>query len=231
MKNVLLLLTVAIALSACTPTPTPEPGPTPNPAPTPTTTPKPLFIPIPGALVGSGDGTKEGTVYVSPTADEIEVMKLVNEVRTKGTVNGVPATAGTCVDGTWKALPALTYNGLFAYAARKHADYLKNVGYVTHEELDSGSPYFYGAVPRDRVIRAYRELANLEKSYTGTNSTADGGELAGFGYAGAQDMVKGWLNSTGHCQALMNAGITQVGAASNTIPDPYVRTWALIVGR
>ena len=226
MKNVLLLLTVAIALSACTPTPTPEPGPTPNPAPTPTPTPKPLFIPIPGALVGSGDGTKEGTVYVSPTADEIEVMKLVNEVRTKGTVNGVPATAGTCVDGTWKALPALTYNGLFAYASRKHAEYMSNVGYEGHAETNTSSTYFYGSNAFERVTRAYKELTNI--------ASLQPGEVVGTGRSTPVKIVEDWLSSNSHCVILFNTNVQQFGVGEATGPidtaqNRWGRSWALIV--
>ena len=208
MKNVLLLLTAAIALSACTPTPTPEPGPTPNPAPTPTPTPKPLFIPIPGALVGSGDGTKEGTVYVSPTADEIAILNGINEVRTKGTLNGVPVTAGTCVDGTWKALPALTYNGLFAYAARKHADYIQATGEYDHVESQTGAPTFYGANPTDRVARAYRE-----KGVENPPSVAEVlDKVLNVGGEESIQTVNVWMQSAPHCRILMRSDVKEFGA-------------------
>ena len=214
MKNVLLLLTAAIALSACTPTPTPEPGPTPNPAPTPTPTPKPLFIPIPGALVGSGDGTKEGTVYVSPTADEIAILNGINEVRTKGTLNGVPVTAGTCVDGTWKALPALTYNGLFAYAARKHADYIQATGEYDHVESQTGAPTFYGANPTDRVARAYREH--------GVGNVPSVGEvLAGGGITWSR-AIDGWMKSPSHCRILMRSDFKEAGAGITEVNTHWI---------
>lgn len=180
--------------------------------------PKPVFLPGAGAPVGSGDGTKEGTVYVSPSAQEVEVLNLVNEVRTKGTLNGVSATASSCVDGSWSPRPALTYNGLFAYAARKHADYLANVAFDGHSELQTESPYFYGSAPRDRIVRAYLEKAGLTKPYEGDNNTYYGGELVTAGRSTSLEAVKAWMVSSPHCIALMNPNIKQMGTGLGTGP-------------
>lgn len=198
--------------------------------------PKPVFLPGAGAPVGSGDGTKEGTVYVSPSAQEVEVLNLVNEVRTKGTLNGTPATAGTCVDGNFSPRPALTYNGLFAYAARKHADYTANVGWEAHSESQTGSPYFYGSFPRNRVVRAYKEQAGLDKSYFGDNNTYDGGELATAGRSNASEAVDGWLHSSSHCTALMDPSLKQMGSGMATGPvnvpaGLWGSGWVLVVSR
>lgn len=200
--------------------------------------PKPLYLPTIGAVVGSGDGTKEGTVYVSPSAQETELLALVNEVRTKGTVHGQPATAGTCVDGSWSPRPALTYNGLHAYAARKHAAYMSNVGYEGHNETQTASPFFYGSLPRDRVVRTYREQAGLTKDYLGDNNTYDGGELVVSGTSWGQpfDAINWWLHSPLHCAALMEPETRQMGTGyAYSVPNvPQKRwghAWALIVSR
>lgn len=183
MRNLLVLTVGALLLASCngggtvtppidqptTPIETPPPGntePT-NPPSNPTNpTDKPLYVPVAGAAVGSGDGTKEGTVYIVPTAEDIQFLNFVNEVRTKGTLNGVDITKGTCVEGSFIPLNSLTYNGLFAFAARKHADYVVFNDISSHNETDSSSPYFYGATVRDRVQRAYLEQAGLSKSST-----------------------------------------------------------------
>lgn len=207
-----------------------------NPDPDPGTNPThPFFIPAPNAPIGSGIGTTLGRVYVSPTAAEIEVLNLVNEVRTKGTLNGQAALAGTCVSGTWTPRQAMTYNGLYAFAARKHAEYMSNVGFEGHSETIFSSPYFYGTNPSDRVIRAYREQAGLSKPYVGTNDYRYGGELAGTGRPTPLVIVQDWLASSYHCTAMMDSRVTMFGSGAATGSyEPNMNlwgtSWSLIVG-
>lgn len=211
-------VTVVTVTAAQPPQPQPEPQP------------KPVFLPAPGAAVGSGDGTKEGTVYVSPSAQEAEVLALVNEVRTKGTLQGAPATAGTCVDSSFSPRPALTYNGLFAFAARKHAEYLANAGYGDgHNETQTGSPYFYGANMTARVQRAYSEQAGLSTPFYGS-------EISTAARNDAQEAVKAWLVSPVHCQVLMRADYKQMGSGMATGPlNPsqgfWGTTWVMVFSR
>lgn len=253
MRNLLLLTVGALLLASCngggtvtppidqptTPIETTPPGntePT-NPPNNPTNpTDKPLYIPGAGAAVGSGDGTKEGTVYIVPTAEDIQLLTLVNEVRTKGTLNGVDITKGTCVDGSFTPLNALTYNGLFAYAARKHAEYVVRNESVTHYEDDSNSPYFYGATVRDRVQRAYLEQAGLNKVYQGDNTTTYGGELLAPIAGDASETVLDFMHSPNHCRAMMRLGLTDIGTGYGKWDKPlaggyaFNRSFVIIVG-
>ena len=187
-----------------------------------------VFIPAVGAPVGSGDGTKTGTVYVSPNQQEVELLQLVNEVRTKGTINGVNVTAGSCV-ASFTPLNPLRYDGLLAFAARKHAEYEVNVGDEGHIETFTNSPYFYGTNPSNRAQRAYLQLAGL--TVTGA------GEVSGS-YASAADMVRGWVDDEPHCKILMDplntvmgSGYTSSGQAkpfmnSNNL-NIYPNNWVL----
>lgn len=189
---------------------------------------QPFFIPVANAPVGTGNGTPQGTVYVSPTAEELEVLNLVNEVRTKGTLYGQPALAGTCVDGSWTPRQAMTFNGLFAFAARKHAEYLSNVGYEGHIESNTSSSYYYGGTLKDRLIRAYREQA-------GTDNYQDGGEVAGTGRNSALVMVQAWLTSPAHCNILMDSRLTMFGSGMASGPvdtsvNRWGTSWDLVVG-
>ena len=197
---------------------------------------KPLYLPAPGAPVGSGDGTKEGTVYVSPSAQEAEVLALVNEVRTKGTLNGVSATAGTCVDGSWSPRPALTYNGLFAFAARKHAAYTANVVWEAHSESQTGSPFFYGSDSRSRVARAYLEQASMSQATTGDSPAYYSGEVATAARNNAQEALSAWMGSPAHCSILMDPSLKQMGSGMATGPvnipaGLWGSGWILIVSR
>lgn len=204
----------------------------------------PIYIPAAGAAVGTGDGTAVGTVYVSPTAAEVELMLLVNEVRTKGTIQGVDATVGSCVEGRFAPLGAMTYNGALAYAGRKHADYLGEVGFEAHVETATQNPAFYGATAKDRVTRAYRELAGRDAGYaSGTNNVRYGGEnVAGGGedMSAPSHVLRGWMRSPGHCAAVMHPEGQMMGVGRSYRPASpeaeqvgelmrYKTNWALLV--
>lgn len=165
-----------------------------------------IFIPVAGAAVGSGDGTKIGTVYVSPTQQEIDVLNLVNEVRTKGSINGTNIISGTCAEGNWSAKSALTYNGILAYSARKHADYLAYEKYEGHSESNTSSRYFYASTPEDRIAKTNSVTNNQVSIYAY--------ETAGAGHTRPQaiDMVSGWMKSTVHCQIIMNSSLSEFGS-------------------
>ncbi|MCD0174366.1 CAP domain-containing protein [Deinococcus sp. 14RED07] len=208
-----------------TPTPTPSPEPTP-PTPTPTT----VFIPVVGATVGSGDGTVTGTVRISPNAEEIELLTLINELRTKGTVNGQNFTANTCVDGTFKkdTLQPLTFHGLLSYAARKHSTYIAEVGYDGHNELQTTSPFFYGGTPRERKDRAYSDFA-VPASYLGLGEIVATGRTRPTPEAALRD----WMASSPHCSILMNTTLKFMGAGyayaePNTAANRWGHSWTMM---
>lgn len=250
MRHLIVLTVGALLLASCngggtvTP-PTEQPNPpietpppsNPNPPTNPTTpTDKPLYVPNAGAAVGSGDGTKEGTVYIAPTAEDIQLLTLVNEVRTKGTLNGVDITKGTCVEGSFVPLNPLTYNGLYAFAARKHADYVVFNNTKTHYENDSSSPYFYGITVKDRVQRSYLEKAGISKEYEGDNTTPYGGELLDPAASEIPQTIIDFMHSPNHCKAMMRVGLTDIGTGRGQWDQPmgsgykYSRSAVLIVG-
>ena len=198
-----------------------------------------IFIPAAGAAVGTGDGTKLGTVYVSPNAQEVDFMTLLNEVRTKGTINGTDARAGTCLEGVQPGtLKPLTFNGVMAYASRKHSEYLGSWGYEGHEELNSSHPNFYGATVGDRIRRAYSELR------LGAPGMVSGGEMAAYGSSNfnlsATQTVTGFLHSPPHCQLLAQNNIASVGVGyvsaayqdgTAAQPTRYENNWTVNFGR
>ena len=247
MRKILLTLPVLL-LASCGPIggpPAPNPGPAPLPAPVPPVTnpdpgpqpqPQPAapFIPAAGAAVGTGDGTKLGTVYVSPNAQEVEFMTLLNEVRTKGTVNGVDVRAGTCLAGVQPGtLKPLTYNGVMAYASRKHSTYLGTWGFEGHDELNTAHPNFYGASYADRVTRAHQELAGgIFPNAGGEIVTANGNQ--------ASQAIDAFLHSLPHCQILAQNNIASIGVgyipatyenATPTKPIVYRNNWTVTFGR
>ncbi|GAA5533935.1 Ig-like domain-containing protein [Deinococcus aluminii] len=171
-----------------------------------------LFIPSVGAAVRSGNGTLEGTVRVSPNAQEVEVMRLVNEVRTKGTLNGQDAISGTCAAGTFRAgeLLPLSYNGTLAHAAIQHSTYISQVQYEAHSETVTSSPYFYGATVGDRVARSLKLFGGPERGAS---------ENVVIGYATPLEAMRAWMNSTGHCNNIMNPAATVLGVGYRENPQ------------
>lgn len=163
-----------------------------------------VFLPGAGAPVGSGNGTVEGTVRVSPNAEEAEVLRLVNEVRTQGTLGGQDATAGSCVAGTFRpgVLRPLSYSGTLAHAAVQHSVYMSQEAVGGHEETITTSPHFYGATPQNRADRS-RELF-------GGPYRAIGENVAG-GHQSALEVMRAWMASPGHCQNLMNEQYSVMG--------------------
>lgn len=132
------------------------------------------------------------------------MLKLINEVRTTGKINGIDATSGTCVDGKFTPLQPLSYSGVLSYMARKHADYMSNVGYEFHNETRTSSPYFYGSSIVERKIRAYKEL--------GVSEPYSVGEIVVAGRVTAEKSVRDWMLSPGHCNVIMLNYITLFGA-------------------
>ncbi|EYB66831.1 hypothetical protein DEIPH_ctg066orf0013 [Deinococcus phoenicis] len=185
------------------------------PAP-PTTPPTPgVFIPAVGAPVGSGDGSVTGTVYVTPSAQEIRMLELINEARTQGTVNGADVIRGSCVDGTFRpgTLKPLTYNGVSSHAARMHSVYMSVVRYEGHDETDRAAPSFYGATPGDRIARSYATYGK-GVGYSGW------GENVAAGYRTPEEVTVAWMKSSGHCQNMMRAGWTTMATGHHTsAPD------------
>lgn len=230
------LLSSSLLLAACTPPTTPpppvvtDPGtPTDPPPAPPVTTPPPttpptgpalgpgpaLFIPQSGAAVGTGDGTIIGTVYVSPNVQEIEWMNLVNEVRTKGTAGGVDAVTGTCADGLAHVGP-LTFSGPAAFAARKHALYMQQVGVEEgHQELQPDKLYFYGKTPTDRATRALREEGKVADGYIGAGENLKLSSITDHAAS-----LRGWMRSEGHCKNFMDPRYKAMGVGYDWNESP-----------
>lgn len=208
----LLALTAALTLSACSPTgggttPPPEPA---APA---------YWVPEVNAPVGTGTGFSK--VRVSPNAWDLRVLELTNELRTKGTLNGkttVPRgdlLEGTCADpvtgGDTAWVPGklglLTYDGDAAYAMDKHLQYLKVNGYYNyrHDEVHNG-PLFYGAGPKERLVRSIQENSGAAWYYMQENIA--------FGEDTPERVVQDWLESPGHCAGMMNPKFNAMGPRS-----------------
>ncbi|WP_261663275.1 CAP domain-containing protein [Deinococcus sp. Marseille-Q6407] len=191
---------------------------------------------------------------VSPSAEEAELLLLINEVRTRGTVAGKNVIPGSCVADTFVAgqLKALSYSGVLARAAGRHAQYMSRVGYQAHDEdraLAGNSGFFYGSTRRERVQRSLNE-AGLSPTYDfvagnsgenvagGTPGQTASGETT-TGYATPREVMEAWMQSPSHCHNLMNPDWDFVGTAYVYNAEPNVQvqprrhqySWVQVFGR
>ena len=112
------------------------------------------------------------------------VLELVNEVRARGT---------RCGERSFGQAPALQLSKTLAGVASEHA-----LDMARHDYFEHVDPA--GQTPADRV-RA-----------TGYRETLVGENIA-YGPTSADEVVAGWLHSTGHCENIMDPRFLEMGLA------------------
>ncbi len=112
------------------------------------------------------------------------VLELVNEVRARGT---------RCGGRTFGAAPPVALSAALAGVALGHATDMAEHGYFEHHDRA-------GRSPAERVRAAgYREKLV--------------GENIAYGPSSADEAVRGWLDSPGHCENLMDPRFAEMGIA------------------
>lgn len=160
---------------------------------------------------------------ITPGAAERELLELLNELRTRGTVNGdADARRGSC----WPDFTPLhpwAYHGALHLAARGHAAYLQAEiaagGTLRHEQTNRANPFYTGTHPWDRSRAAARAFA-----YPPTGH----GENLALGQRSAADAVRGWLLSPSHCALLRGEDRF---AGTGGLPSARGPLWVLVTGR
>ena len=127
------------------------------------------------------------------------LLELVNQAR---------STPRTCGSHHYAAAPPLSLSDDLSDAALSHSESMARTGTFDHVDDDGHSP-------ADRV-RHTRYHARLV------------GENIAAGMGTAEEALEGWLASPGHCENLMEARFTHLGAAfaTNLQRDPAV-FWTL----
>jgi uncharacterized protein YkwD len=110
------------------------------------------------------------------------VIVLVNDARARGQ---------KCGRRHFPPVAPLGISEPLGRAAQHHADDMARRGYFDHRAPD-------GSTPGDRVRRA-----GYQPRLTGENIA--------FGAESAEEVVRGWLESTGHCENIMDARFAQIG--------------------
>jgi uncharacterized protein YkwD len=112
------------------------------------------------------------------------VLQLVNRAR---------SNSRRCGDERFAATVPLAASSLLNRAAREHATDMARNNYFEHTGMD-------GSAPKERLARlGYRSLLT--------------GENIAYGPVSAEEVVKGWLNSPGHCANIMEPRFREIGIA------------------
>jgi uncharacterized protein YkwD len=127
--------------------------------------------------------------YVTPPASHAPVLaaralELVNEARARGARCGVRSFAPA---------PPVTLSGTLAGVALGHASDMAAHNYFEHQDLGGHSP-----ADRVRAVGYHEKLV---------------GENIAYGPKSADEVVKGWLDSPGHCENIMDPRFAEMGIA------------------
>jgi len=127
------------------------------------------------------------------------LLMLVNEAR---------STPRSCGSRHYAAAPPLALSDELSDAALSHSESMARTGSFDHVDDDGHSP-------ADRVRQTHYRARLV-------------GENIAAGMGTAEEALEGWLASPGHCENLMEARFTHVGAAfaTNLQRDPAV-FWTL----
>lgn len=113
-----------------------------------------------------------------------QALQLVNEVRARG---------ARCGNRSFGAAPPVRLSGTLASVAYEHANDMAEHSYFDH--VDPA-----GRSPADRV----RAVGYREKLV---------GENIAYGPQSVDEVVKGWLDSPGHCENIMDPRFVEMGVA------------------
>jgi uncharacterized protein YkwD len=129
------------------------------------------------------------SAYVAPPKSQapvlaMQALQLVNEVRARG---------ARCGERSFGPAPPVRLSDALSGVALGHASDMAMHNYFEHEDLTGHSP-------ADRV----RAAGYHEKLV---------GENIAYGPMSTEEVVKGWLDSPGHCENIMDPRFAEMGIA------------------
>lgn len=150
-----------------------------------------MLLPLFAALIiASTPPTVTNSMTIDPPASKAKLvnkslmLQLVNEVRRKGC---------QCGDTYYYPVPELTWNTKLEAAALSHSSNMQQANFFSHRAPDGSN----GGVRIERAGYIWRAY----------------GENIAAGYTSERAVIKGWLESPGHCKNLMNKTYREMGVA------------------
>jgi uncharacterized protein YkwD len=164
---------------------------------------------------GSGNGTELGLNSTLKTNE----LSASNQQALLDAINAKRASGFTCPApaGARPAVPAVTWNGKLELMSLKHTNVLVNV----NADFAKVDPH---AGVGDGNIGTRANGVGYAFSALGENIA--GGQLT------VTEAMNDWLDSSGHCGAIMDADFTQIGASKlSTTGSAYATYWTLNFGK
>lgn len=124
-----------------------------------------------------------------------EMLNLINQARSQ---------ARTCGNEHFHAAAPLRWNVALERSAQKHAQDMADKNYFAHNSRDGRSPFERMTAEGYQFSTAAENIANGQQS--------------------AQNVMKSWLRSPGHCANIMNPNMREVGMAVAYNSGAYVMT-------
>jgi uncharacterized protein YkwD len=121
-----------------------------------------------------------------PTAPAGRALELVNDIRARG---------ASCGSRSFAPAPPVRLSRILNDVALRHAADMAQHDYFEHEDLSGRSP-----AARVRAVGYAEKLV---------------GENIAYGPESADEVVKGWLASPGHCENIMDPRFAEMGFASS----------------
>lgn len=146
----------------------------------------------------SSDDVTPDTGSLEVNLDKAKILSLVNAARTKAT---------TCGSTVKDPVAAIEWNDELAKSALDHSNDMQQNNYFSHTGQNGSS---FGQRTKDA-------------GYTGSPV----GENIALGYRDEEAVIQGWLESTGHCNNIMNGNANQIGIARSTEGN----YWTMVLGR
>jgi len=146
----------------------------------------------------SSDDVTPDTGTLEVNLDKAKILSLVNAARTKAT---------TCGSNVKDPVAAIQWSDELAKAALDHSNDMQAKNYFSHTGQDGSS---------------FGQRAKAA-GYAGSPV----GENIALGYRDEDAVMEGWLNSTGHCNNIMNGNANEIGIARSAEGN----YWTMILGR
>lgn len=116
----------------------------------------------------------------------------------------------SCGDTVYPHATALSWNKQLAAAALVHSKHMAQGNFLNHKDT-------MGLVPADRVSNAGYRWKTVAENIAGGTETPE-------------QTIDLWMNSSGHCQNIMNTAHTQIGLACAENPaSDYRIYWTLVL--
>jgi uncharacterized protein YkwD len=185
------------------PTKTPPPSPSPTPPAPPPPSPTPPSLPPPAPPPPSPPPSSPPPPSPPPSTFEAQTLERINAAR---------AQARSCGAQRFAAAPKVAWNNRLGATADAHT--------------------------RDMIAKDFFAHVGSDGGNVGTRATRAGyawgavGENIAAGYASLDGVMRGWLESPGHCANLMNPNFTEVGLATRSAKNTkYTSYWTLVLAR